>query len=681
MFAGKAETVYVRYDDLYKKLENGTAYAFDGERLFTAALLKADGLDAAPADGLALRALDGYDTDGDTVGTGNRAFIYPNISRSDVQSIKIRNESGSYEAYRNESGTFYFRNAELCGYDSEKFASFMVNCTYMLSLSKISDPLALSEYGLDSEEDALAVIEVLQTNGAYHKILVGNKLANGSGYYAKYDTKDFVYVIDTQIENDVLLPLVNMLQANLVYGISQQSDLYGVDNILLKKYNYEEGGADTDVVGMLITKIEASSNLELCNAKQTVGGVLLNKKNFTASSTSAWKESDELLGFTSSNGKSVYIDLELENYAEDGKYSVAFGLVYDSKAGAVKPNAVRVQLHTGDGFSDEGGVTLESFEQTDGSYKRYELSFESASPVRWVRVYFDLPGLGLRRARRADALRLRQGRHPRGYRHQHLEAGLAGRVYPFGQELRLSRRDRLQRVVYGMTTLVGDRVVEYNLDVALLEKYGLTEPELGASYTFNGYTVYLWFSEKNESGNRYCYSSIVGKDDSGEEVTMSTDIIAEISPETAPWLEYDALTFLDPGIFSMYINKIDEITMSYGGNDYVFALTRNDAGEFTTVTCNGQTVDTQNFRYLYVSILNLKLEGEYSESDSQPVEMFRLTVKSGNRTDEIVFYQVSSAKAYYTRNGEGRYYMLVDGITKVQRNIQLLLSGQPVPSK
>ena len=101
-----------------------------------------------------------------------------------------------------------------------------------------------------------------------------------------------------------------------------------------------------------------------------------------------------------------------------------------------------------------------------------------------------------------------------------------------------------------MTTLVGDRVVEYNLDVALLEKYGLTEPELGASYTFNGYTVYLWFSEKNESGNRYCYSSIVGKDDSGEEVTMSTDIIAEISPETAPWLEYDALTFLDPGIRS-----------------------------------------------------------------------------------------------------------------------------------
>ena len=681
VFAGAAGTVYVRYDDIYKRLEDGTAYAFDGERLFTAALLEADGRDTSAANALALRALDGYDTDGDTVGTGNRAFIYPNISRSDVQSIKIRNESGSYEAYRNESGTFYFRDAELCGYDSEKFASFMVNCTYMLSLSKISDPLDLSVYGLDSEENALAVIEVLQTNSDYHKILVGNKTADGSGYYAKYYTKDFVYIIDTQIENDVLCPLVNMLQANLVYGISQQSDLYGVDNILMKKYNYEEGGEDTDIIGMLITKIDPSANLELYNEKQTAGGVLLNKNLFTGSFTSAWKENEELLGFTSSNGSEIYFDLELENYAEDGKYSVAFGLVFDSKADAVKPNAVRVQLHTGDGFTDEGSVSLDSFDQADGSYKRYELSFESEEPVRWVRVHFDLP---------ADGYVVLDELTPYASGKDAILEDTVTSIWklvspteyiPAGKNFAYPDATAFNDFVYGLTTLVGDRVVEYNLDVAMLEKYGLTEPDIGTSYTFNGYTVYVWFSEPNEDGNRYCYSSITGKDESGKDVTMSTDIIAEVSPETAPWLEYDALTFLDPGIFSMYINRIDEITMSYGGNDYVFALTRNDAGEFTTVTCNGQPVDTQNFRYLYISILNLKLEGEYSETDSQPVEMFRLVVKSGNRTDEIVFYQVSSAKAYYTRNGEGRYYMLVDGISKVQRNIQLLLAGQPVPSK
>ena len=113
------------------------------------------------------------------------------------------------------------------------------------------------------------------------------------------------------------------------------------------------------------------------NEKQTAGGVLLNKNLFTGSFTSAWKENEELLGFTSSNGSEIYFDLELENYAEDGKYSVAFGLVFDSKADAVKPNAVRVQLHTGDGFTDEGSVSLDSFDQADGSYKRY-----GARPLR-----------------------------------------------------------------------------------------------------------------------------------------------------------------------------------------------------------------------------------------------------------------------------------------------------------
>lgn len=200
----------------------------------------------------------------------------------------------------------------------------------------------------------------------------------------------------------------------------------------------------------------------------------------------------------------------------------------------VKPNAVRVQLHTGDGFSDEGGVTLESFEQTDGSYKRYELSFESASPVRWVRVYFDLPDSGYVVLDELTPYASGKDAIPEDTVTSIWKLVSPVEYIPSGKNFAYPDATAFNEFVYGMTTLVGDRVVEYNLDVALLEKYGLTEPELGASYTFNGYTVYLWFSEKNESGNRYCYSSIVGKDDSGEEVTMSTDIIAEISPRPRP---------------------------------------------------------------------------------------------------------------------------------------------------
>ena len=222
-------------------------------------------------------------------------------------------------------------------------------------------------------------------------------------------------------------------------------------------------------------------------------------------------------------------------------------------------------------------------------------------------------------------------------------------------------------------------MVDYNLSVEMLEEYGLDKPATGISYSFNGYTVYVWFSEKNENGNYYCYSSIRGKDENGKDITMSTDIIAEVSPETAPWLEYDPLLFMDSGVFSMYIDRISEIKFTYGGNDYVFTLGKNENGELNAVSCNGTPVDLQNFRYLYISILNLKLEGEYSDTDSTPVETMRMEITNTDRTDEIVFYQVSSAKAYYTKNGEGRYYILVDGIRTIQKNIQLLLAGQAVP--
>ena len=51
----------------------------------------------------------------------------------------------------------------------------------MLSVDKIRDPMDLSVYGLDSEENAKAIIEVLTVDGDYHKILVGNKTSCRNG--------------------------------------------------------------------------------------------------------------------------------------------------------------------------------------------------------------------------------------------------------------------------------------------------------------------------------------------------------------------------------------------------------------------------------------------------------------------------------------------------------------------
>ena len=150
-------------------LEDGTRFSFNYEIIFGYAILE---VIHAPTWGTRfLFSALGYDRRGRL--SNNRPFIYPAITRADVDKIKITNQYGSYTAYSVKNGAateFFFEGAEFCQYDQEKFASFIVNCTYMLSFGKISNPSNLSDYGLGSEEEASAIIEINTTDGKYHKI-------------------------------------------------------------------------------------------------------------------------------------------------------------------------------------------------------------------------------------------------------------------------------------------------------------------------------------------------------------------------------------------------------------------------------------------------------------------------------------------------------------------------------
>lgn len=173
------------------------------------------------------------DSDGDKLSTTGRPFMYPNIERADVQDITVTNEHGTYKAYR--IGTsFYFEGAELLAYDKEMFSSLVVSSTYTLALRKIKfdnpEDYKYEDFGL-TDDTCIATIEVNTIDKEYHKIIIGNKVANGGGYYAKYHTKDFIYVLDTTLENAVLLSIYDFITPLLVYPIeslkySQISSVY-----------------------------------------------------------------------------------------------------------------------------------------------------------------------------------------------------------------------------------------------------------------------------------------------------------------------------------------------------------------------------------------------------------------------------------------------------------------------
>ncbi|PKM63124.1 MAG: hypothetical protein CVU97_01855 [Firmicutes bacterium HGW-Firmicutes-21] len=669
----------ISYDSLYKSLDNGTKYAFDGERLYTNAILSVCG--RPELTGISLRALSGYDTDGDTVMAG-RPFMYPRIERKDVQTITVVNEHGSYKVYRDSNNQFYFEGAKVVTYDAEMFANLIVNSTYVLATGKISEPMGMEVYGLDDEENATAVITVVTIDKVTHKIIIGNKTSDGRNYYAKYHTKDFIYLLPAaELEAALLGPVHSYLRANLVYGISSTEDLLKVDNIVL---DYIKEGYT--LKANIHARMFVSGNLSPFG-KTDIVTMLTDRVSFSGTYTN-WPESQTLGGFTSNDGKNVYLEAPLYIYGDEGNYTVSFGILKDEIYSANLPNKIYASISVdGETFTeiDISGLKLS---QANKEIKKYSFEFQSDEPVKFLRVYF---GIDKDKYIVLDELTV----FVDGVDAQPYDGTIGGwkltspsEYIPSGYNFIYPNNEFSNSFVTSLATLMGERVVDFGITSkegdpstlisSKLEQYGLDNPALHASYEFNGVTTDIYFSDINENGKFYCYSviwGIVG----GEKLERCSDVIGEISVETAAWLGWDIVDFLDHSLLSMNIDTIDTLTLTFDGVDHVFNLYRNEGNRLERVTANGKEMDLQNFRYLYISIVKIRLKGEYSEGDRKPTEMLKVKITGPVKSTEIIFYRVTTSKAFYTIDGEGSYYILVDSINDIKNNVKLLLDGKPVP--
>ncbi len=666
-------------DMFFNKLDNGAKYSFNGEVLFAMAILEVTGNAEGRTDSeFTVYALPGYDVDGDTVGTSNRPFVYPNITRADVNRFTITNKYGTYSAYK-LNNAFYFENAELCSYDQEKFASMVVNCTYMLSVGKISNVAEadLAKYGVADEASANAVIDVETTKNVHHRVIVGNKLASGAGYYVRYVGKPHVYILDNSLENEILQPVTVMLKANLGYSISNANDTYDISNILLM---YKEN--DTTVFVQRRVDVVLPSNLKKFSEKQEIGSLIHDKLYFTGT-YSDWTTEKNLMGVNSADGNDIYMEFALERYSLDGKYGVKFGLVKDSSKAAALPSKVIVQAYDSDEKKYIDVAEFTDFNQSEKSYKQYQIDFEFSKRLKYVRLCFTLPSGNYYAV--FDEITL----YSDGWDAIPKESvtGIWEIVSPDsyikeGYNYAIPDASNFSEILYGMATLVGDEVVEYNVQSEdTLKKYGLLDPDIGLSYEYKGYRTYLYFSEPDSENSRYAYATMEYTDENGKDVKMTTGIIAKVSKETAPWLSWEPLEFLNRSTFSMYIDKIDTIEMEFDGTTYLFELAKGSDGKVSSVTCNGKEVDLSNFRYLYMSVLNCSRAGEYTPAEGDvKTPFFRFKMTSAIKETEIIYYRVTSTKLIYETDGvPSDYYVLFADVNTIIKNVKLLLEGKDVP--
>ncbi len=182
-----------------------------------------------------------------------------------IKSIEVHNSNGGYTFLRDEKGKFVIKGSEGAPYSAESFAQLAVACGYTLSTRRLQDPVKLpdgsvdyAEYGLAQEKrvrvetdeagnekeieyDYIPAWYIITTmTGESHKVTVGDKTVAGTGYYARYEGRDTIYVIGASAIEELLLGRVeSFIVPTIVYPMGM-TDYFNVsDFVIYDSIDYE----------------------------------------------------------------------------------------------------------------------------------------------------------------------------------------------------------------------------------------------------------------------------------------------------------------------------------------------------------------------------------------------------------------------------------------------------------
>lgn len=226
-------------------------------------------------------------------------------------------------------------------------------------------------------------------------------------------------------------------------------------------------------------------------------------------------------------------------------------------------------------------------------------------------------------------------------------------------------------------------------DVMLKTKYGINieAPYYLIHYKVGDIDTYIDFSEPDEDGNMYAYSTVY-------------NLVAKINISSAAFINWDILKFVSSSIFSDNINDVSKIevvgSIDNGIDDkldvdtyFTLGGEKDEDGKISDLIVKKKGSDkkfdadeVKNFRQFYKTILGIKLQGRTDSDETDKMTLIcTLTVtKDDGEVLEFKFWSYSTRRCFYTVNGEGEYYTLRDSVEKLIRDADKIMSGLPVDS-
>ena len=168
--------------------------------------------------------------DDEELGAVDRIMMRPQVEKKYIDRVDVHSEFGDYAVVMANESDSYIEGAELCPTNPEIMASFFVNVGYLLSMTKVTaEPETLDEYGLDPAVKDVAHFTVTQRDGTSYKVLIGDKIVTGAGYYARMDGKNSVYVLDATLGTSVLVDKMSLMEAYALVPLPS-NEYHSVDN-------------------------------------------------------------------------------------------------------------------------------------------------------------------------------------------------------------------------------------------------------------------------------------------------------------------------------------------------------------------------------------------------------------------------------------------------------------------
>lgn len=235
--------------------------------------------------------------------------------------------------------------------------------------------------------------------------------------------------------------------------------------------------------------------------------------------------------------------------------------------------------------------------------------------------------------------------------------------------------DRGGKFVQYVNGMVGNGIVAINPTAEDFAKYGLDNPYSVVEYsTVDGQNIKLSFGRTaagDEEGVRYIYRDGVS-------------LIYKMNTSDVSWAEVTEQQMISPLYFSPGIDDIGEIHVTSQGQDYAFVLAEGD-DDGMNITCNGEKVDTANFRKLLNLMISLPAEevaDVTSESQTNGEKLLTLKYKlaESDYDVEISLIDAGNRRAYISKNGDITYTTRSTYADKFAIELQKFLNGETVAS-